>query len=286
MVKVNTDFWHVFDSNDAPVDAYSLLLPLKSVASNKRLKHRDSEHADFIEINSVNQKQVFGSASRVRMSGLPGRFNLKTAKRQALGITADEGIDEVTYFLYDSESQTMVTQRHRLIRPSTIEDLISETTGTPIFLSPVLRKDKWARFEKMETIGSFTLRLRGPAHHPDFSGVMESMSKLLTDAQSAVHAETFELKLGAGRGLKKTLNLAAVRNLMTRIRARDDNVESLTVKGREEGKKRSEEIDFIRDRLVFTSNAEYAGRVLEAETCHLILRRAIEENRKYLKSLL
>jgi hypothetical protein len=77
-----------------------------------------------------------------------------------------------------------------------------------------------------------------------------------------------------------------LRNLMRRIRAKDDNIESLRVKGREEGENRQEEIDFIRDRLVFSGNAEYGGRVLEAETCHQILRRAVEEHKAYLKSLL
>jgi hypothetical protein len=286
MVKVNIDFWHVLDSNGDPVDAHGLLLPLKSTSATKRLRRRDSEHADYIEIGSTKNDQIFGWVSRVRMSGLPGRFNLKTAKRQALEITDDEGIDEVGYFLYDAEAQTMVTQRHRLIRPSTIEDLIAETTSKPITLNPVLRKDKWARFEKMESLGSFTLRLRSPAHHPDFSGVMESMSKLLNDAQEVVHAETFELKLGAGRTKNASLNPSMLKSMMKRIRAKDDNIESLRVKGREEGKNRQEEIDFIRDRLVFSGNAEYAGRVLEAETCQQILRKAIEEHRAYLKSLL
>jgi hypothetical protein len=261
VVKVNVDFWHVLDMKGNPVDAYSLLLPLKKIPPTKRLRRRDSEHSDYIEISSDKNNQIFGCVSRVRMSGLPGRFNLKTAKRQELEITDDEGIDEVGYFLYDAGLQTMVTQRHRLVRASTIEELISETTGIPIELSPVLRKDKWARFEKMEKLGSFTLKLRGPAHHPDFSGVIESMSKLLTESQSQINAQTFELTLGAGRGREDSLNPSILKNLMRRIRAKDDNIESLKVKGREEGKSNQEEIDFIRDRLVFFSNAEYEGRV-------------------------
>jgi hypothetical protein len=286
VVKVNVDFWHVFDSNGDPVEAYGLLAPLKRTSSKRRLRRRDSEHSDYIEILSDRNNQVFGRVSRVRMSGFPGRFNLTTAKREELEIEEDEGIDEVGYFLYDAALQAMVTQRHRLVRPSTIEDLVSEITGCPIGLSPVLRKDKWARFEKMEKLGSFTLRLRGPAHHPDFSGVMESMSALLAQSQTDVNAQTFELTLGAGRGKEDSLNPSLLKKLMTRIRAKDDNIESLKVRGREEGRTRQEEIDFIRDRLVFSSNAEYEGRVLRVEECQEILRRAIEAHRDYLQSLL
>lgn len=286
MVKVNVDFWQVFDADDERIDAYSLLAPLRDLPGTKRLHHRDSEHSDHIEILDNRYKQVFGRVSRVRMSGLPGRFNLKTAKRSELEITDDEGIDEIGYFLYDSEVQSMVTQRHRLVRPSTLEALISETTGKAVTLNPVLRKDKWDRFGKLEKLGSFTLKLRGPAHHPDFSGVMESMSKLIEDSQSEMNAHTFELTLSAGRGKGVSLNTSLLKKVMTRIRGKNENIESLKVRGREEGKTRQEEIDFIRDRLVFSSNAEYDGRVLGVEDCQRLMRKAIESQKVYLKSLI
>src|ERR1700686_171518 len=286
MVKVHIDFWHVFDSNGDPLDAAAILEQLIEMPAAKRLHKRDSEVSDYIEVTERKGNQVFGFVARVRTAGFPGRFNLKTAKRQELDIGVDEGIDEVAHFLYDTELQTFVTQRNRLVRPSTIEDLIAETTGVPITLNPVLRKDKWDRFDKMEILGSFTFRVRGPIHHPDFSGVSEPLEKLLDEAQNTINAEVFELKLGSGRTRSHSLNLDVLRRLMRRIRAKDDNIEKLRVTGREKDQRRQDAIDFIRDRLVFSAKTEYSDRVLGSETCLGILRRAIQEQRQYLKSLL
>lgn len=286
MVKLNVDFWHVVDPSGDPVDVHSLLSPLKRTPPPKRLIRRDSEHSDYLEIINDSRNQIFGAVSRVRMSGLPGRFDLRTAKHRELEITENEGIDEVGFFFYDASLQVMTTQRHRLIRPSKIENVVTDLTNQTIELQPVLRKDKWARFEKMEKLGSFTLKLRGPAHHPDFSGVMESLSKLLSDAQTEANAQTFELTIASGRSREESLNTPFMKKLMRRLRGTEDNIESLRVKGREEGRTRQEEIDFIRDRLVFSATTEYDGRVLGAEACQRVLRRAIEDQKEYLKSLL
>ena len=172
------------------------------------------------------------------------------------------------------------------MRPSAIEDLITETTGTPVTLNPVLRKDKWERFGKMEQVGSFVFRVRGPLHHPDFSGVSEPLEKLLDQAQNNINAEVFELRLGAGRTRSHSLNLDVLQKLMRRIRAKDENIEALRVTGREKERARRDAIDFIRDRLAFSAKAQYEDRVLHGEKCLEILRRAIQEHRQYLKSLL
>ncbi len=286
MVKLNVDFWHVLDPEGDPIDLHSLLSPLKKTPATKRLLSRDSEHSDYLEIMSDSHGQIFGAVSRVRMTGLPGRFDLKTAKHRELEIGEDEGIDEVSFFVYDAGLHVMTTQRHRLVRASKIETVITDLTHQTIELQPVLRKDKWARFEKMEKLGSFNLKLRGPAHHPDFSAEMESLSKLLSDAQTQANAHTFELTMTAGRRREESLNTSLLKKLMRRIRAADDNIESLKIKGRGEGRTRQEEIDFIRDRLVFSAATEYQGRILGAEACQRTLRRAIEDQRDYLKSLL
>ena len=286
MITIHVDFWHVYDSKGEPLDATAVLEPLVVMDAKKRLRKRDSEQSDYIEVLGKKGNQLLGWAARVRTAGFPGRFNLRTAKRQELPIGEDEGIDELTYFVYDGDLQTLATQRNRLVRPSAIEDLITETTGTPVTLNPVLRKDKWERFGKMEQVGSFVFRVRGPLHHPDFSGVSEPLEKLLDQAQNNINAEVFELRLGAGRTRSHSLNLDVLQKLMRRIRAKDENIEALRVTGREKERARRDAIDFIRDRLAFSAKAQYEDRVLHGEKCLEILRRAIQEHRQYLKSLL
>ena len=286
-MNVRVHFWHLIEDDDHFVDASVHFATITDLPAARRLlRDERGEHADYIEIVDDAHDQHFGFIARVRMQGLPGRFNLRTARHEELNVADDEGVDELAHFLYDHRTRVLVTQRNRLVRSSMIEDILAFASGVNLGLNPVLRQDKWERLGEMEALGSFTFRVHGPLHHPDFSGVMPSLQRLMEQSQRDVNAQIFELKLGAGRGRESSLNPRLVERIMQRIRARDDNVETLKVSGRVRNARNQEVIDFIRDRLVFSAEAEYDGRVLRRDQCRHILRRAIEGNRRYLANLL
>lgn len=99
-----------------------------------------------------------------------------------------------------------------------------------------------------------------------------------------VNAISVELSLSIGRS-RQSLNPPRIKRLINVFR-HHEGVEKLKVSGKEEGEERSETVDFMNDKLVFSEFAEYRGRNVGADQCRRILQRAIESNREYLTSLL
>jgi hypothetical protein len=172
------------------------------------------------------------------------------------------------------------------MRVSGIVDLLCDVTGTAFDVQPRLRKDAWSRFGKMTRIGSIDIKLKAPVHHPDFSKSIPSMGSFLDEATHEINAQTVELRLSMGKGRKKeSMNLGLVKKLVGVFQS-DNGLNQLTVRGRLPGSDRSEIIDFIRDRLVFSGQVEYAERRLDRGQCQQLLRAALDQHREYLQSLL
>lgn len=98
---------------------------------------------------------------------------------------------------------------------------------------------------------------------------------------NAISAELI-LTMKHSRG---SLNVPLAKRLVNRVR-REDNLDKLKVSGKPADANRSETVDFINDRLVFSEEAEYQGRNVGAEQCRRILQRALEQHRDYLAGLL
>jgi hypothetical protein len=207
-----------------------------------------------------------------------------------LDLTANEGVAEKTHFLFDRGLQVFLVQRNRFMRAGVVVDLICEVLDVrldTIDLQPKLRQDAWNRFNGMERIGKFELKLRGPEHHPDFSQTIPSMNRFLDDAGETVNAHSVTLTLSMERARRESLSVPITRRLVQTVRraiGRDQQVEKLVVSGsRAEGG--SEIVDFIRDRLVFWDDVPYDGRHLDSNQCRQLLRRALEQHRPYLRTL-
>lgn len=285
MPNVWVDFWEALDPSGLRLD----LLPVCSECSKKavadRMKQRPGEAIDYLVEVSCNEKYAAGTIARIRNNNWPTLAHLKTGKIDPLSLPNDTAIAEETSFLFDRTHEVLATQRHRFFRSSAISDLLSEISGVEIGLQPKLRKDAWARIKKMTRIGTVEIKLTGPAHHPDFSGVIPSMGKLLEEAEEKLNVIDIGLHLSVGRSRKKELDRTPIQKLISLFRE-ESNVSSLVVKGNPAIDEPSEVVDFIRDRLVFSGEAGYSGKHLERSQCQRLLHQAISQHSKYLKSLI
>jgi len=284
MPWLNVDFWKVLqDVDNHPFDFMALMQRLAALPAVQRLADRGIEHSDFLETPQFQDRQVFGEATRGRKVNLPGRLNWQTGARGDLGVLVDEAVDEAVYFLYDADLQVLVTQRQVMFRANAVAALLRDLGNANFHISPVLRQDKWNRVRRMETIGQIEIALEGPDHHPDFSEVMPSLNSMMEEA-AEVDAISVELTLSMKHS-RRSLDVNFVKRLVNQLR-REENLDKLKVSGKAEDATRSEIVDFMNDRLVFSEQAEYRGRNVDAAQCRLILRRAIDQNREYLAGLL
>ena len=284
MPWLNVDFWKVLqDVDNHPFDFMALMQRLAALPAVQRLADRGIEHSDFLETPQFQDRQVFGEATRGRKVNLPGRLNWQTGARGDLGVLVDEAVDEAVYFLYDADLQVLVTQRQVMFRANAVAALLRDLGNANFHISPVLRQDKWNRVRRMETIGKIEIALEGPDHHPDFSEVMPSLNSMMEEA-AEVDAISVELTLSMKHS-RRSLDVNFVKRLVNQLR-REENLDKLKVSGKAEDATRSEIVDFMNDRLVFSEQAEYRGRNVDAAQCRLILRRAIDQNREYLAGLL
>ncbi len=285
MPWINVDFYAALTLDHKDANLASMLKYISDLKPNERLVERGPEYSDYIEITHIEHGQIFGGAAKVRKIGIPNRFNLRTFQRHSLGITNEEGLEEIAHFIYDSSSKTLALQRHRLFRSGSWQRLVSQIADTPFNLEPRLRKDKWDRFKKMDRIASLELALINPDQHPALADVQPSLGKLLDDASQDGNAFRIDLKFSMAGARKASLTPVWVRKIVNRFRTNDENLEKFAVKGASEDGE-MEAVDFLRDRLVFSGEVEYSSRSLDSEQCWQLIRGALHEHRGYLKSLL
>jgi Family of unknown function (DUF6731) len=281
---VRVDFWDVVDQQGRTFDLLPVLQDAGAMPVASRMKTRGTSHTDFLADASGQRGSASGTAARIRNEDWPERANLRTGTLQPLDLPPDEAIAEEMSFLYDRNLRVLATQRHGYFRASALVELLCDITGATFDIQPKLRQDAWQRFQRMSRIGSVEIKFQGPAHHPDFSRTIPSMSRFLDDASGEINAVEVEILLSMGRARNRSLNRDVVRRILSLLRG-EQNVRSLVAKGNREDEPR-EIVDFVRDRLVFSGGVEYTGRQLDRTQCQRLLREAVEAHRQQLTRLL
>jgi hypothetical protein len=284
MPRVKITFWKPRIGQGTFFDLQEVLEELAGKAAQDRMVNRGPEYTDYLVSAQTQGGSVVGSAARIRMENLPERMNATTGEVGQLSLQVQEGLAEEAFFLYDSGLQVLLLQQNNFFRASTFEHLIGDLAELEdLWLEPVIRKDAWDRFDRMQRIASFDFKLTDLSHRPDVGNTLPSLGDMLDHANSDMNAITAELRLGVGRRRNEGLARGAVRNLV-RVLSRD-GVSALAVRGNLLDTGKSEEIDFLRERLVFTGEVEYSGRRLDVEQCQLLLKSALREQATYLRSL-
>jgi hypothetical protein len=112
---------------------------------------------------------------------------------------------------------------------------------------------------------------------------MPSLNSMLDEA-AAIDVISVELTLSMAHS-RRSMDTRRGKELVNRLR-REEDVHKLKVSGKPADGGKSETVDFMNDRLIYFEQVEYQGRIVDANQCQLILRRAIEQNREYLARLL
>ena len=263
-----------------------VLTELAGRTAQQRMARRGPKYTDYLVSANTEGDSLVGSAARIRMENLPERMNALTGEIGELDLANQEGLAEEAFFLYDSGMQVLLLQQSNFFRASGFEHLISDLAQVNDFwLEPVIRFDAWERFDKLERIASFDFKLTDLADRPEMGNpFFRSLGEMLDQANSEINAITAEVRLGVGRRRNEGLARAAIGKL-ARVLSRGERVSAVTVRGRRVDTGKSDEIDFLRERLVFSDEVEYSGTRLDVQQCRQLLNNALHEQATYLRSL-
>lgn len=286
MPKITISFWKPRTGQGDFFDMQQVLAELAGRTAQQRMVSRGPQYTDYLVSANTDGESLVGSAARIRMENLPERMNALTGEIGELDLANQEGLAEEAFFLYDSGMQVLLVQQSNFFRPSAFQHLIADLAQLDDFwLEPVIRRDAWERFDRLERIASFDFKLTDLSHRPDVGNpFFRSLGEMLDQANSDVNAITAELRLGVGRRRNEGLVRETIRKL-ARVLSGGEHVSAVTVRGNQVDTGKSEEIDFLLERLVFSGEVEYSGRRLDGEQCRHLLSKALHEQTTYLRSL-
>jgi hypothetical protein len=274
----------VLDGHGNALNLVPVLQRVGGLPYLQRMRDRGTEFKDYLVETDARDGVATGLMARIRLHNWPDRVNFETGALDRLLLPQAELIAEEMNFLYDARLRVLATQRQRYFRASVLMELLCEVADEPMSAQPILKRAAWQRFRRLQRIGSLEMRIDGPLHHPDFDETMPALGQMLDEAGQAANAISVELKLSMGHVRNRSLTRDVVRGLVDRLRGAN-NVSKLVATGLAHNEERSEIIDFIRDRLVFSGEVEYTpnGRHLDRGQCQQLLRASIAEQRRHLE---
>ena len=282
---VIVDFWDVLDIQQQPFDFRGLMEQISRLPRTDRMKDRGS-HIDYLAEVSTDNNTASGTAVRARTQDWPGTVNTATGDLGELNLDADTVIGEEMSFHFDRTLQVLATQRNLYLRASRFAKLALEIGGAPFEIQPKLREDAWLRLQRMRMSWSVEIKVRGPLRHPQFSSSAPSVSRLIQEASNEVNAINVDLVLSTGRSRARGLNANPIRAVADYFRRHTEDLRGLKIKGSRADEEAAETIDFVKDRLIFSGEVPYTNNRLDRNQCQRLLRRAINENRQYLRDLI
>ncbi len=286
MPVVNVDFYAPIDETGNPVDISAAVLAAAKLKPKERLKYRTSVYSDFLEgAKMLSDKTVLGSSARVRMKGLPGRFDSANYKLSHLDLIERDGVSEEVHFLIEPALQVIALQRNGHFRSTQVEALLSDLTGLKISLQPRVRADMWKRLQEFDHIGTFGFKLKDPSIHPDFAESLPSIGRTIEDAGKIGELASIEIIIKMRSGVANPQDVNLLKKVIRSFRE-SGNATKLYARGSNPEASKSEPLDFIRDRIVASGEVEYGdGRRLDGEQCKQLLRSALNTNRAFLETL-
>ena len=134
-----------------------ILSPEERTAESKNLR------LDKIEKDELT-KVWYGTLTKIRMDNLPEKMNHKTGESSDLLINDDEGIAEMSAFLFDPEVNLLLVQRSTYGPSETAfsEYFHEKCTTSPIAMNIILKRDVLEKLRNMQILYKFECKMAKP----------------------------------------------------------------------------------------------------------------------------
>lgn len=257
---MNIDFFRVQDDAGGPA---AFMLALGSAFRAQGPNRIAGVWGEPIGLyNTTRRDGLFiGEIGRIRMSGIPALAN-PDCTLEDLDVRDDQGVAELTAFIYDSRNACLVLHsRREAVSASRFAGYCDAFAGNreEIFvLKPILRRDAARRYRSMTTIKTLDVEyVRGAADalaDPDQStrGVLRTMRD--------IDPETLTISASSGRKKANKLSFEHVTEMVrTAMTSREETVKKLVVSGAGAGDERLV-VDLIEERLRYYDVIDVRGR--------------------------
>lgn len=286
MPKFNVEFYRPEVLGNT-VTAFSTVLEGIAALSSVARIRVGSDPAVVLTLDRIGNEFI-GEAARIRMDDLPSVIDVANGNRHDLRMAEQEGLGEEIHFLYDVGLNVIAIQNKGHFRASALAILLGDLSGTGLYFQPILARDASDRFNRMTLIKKINFKLARP-HELGRSRMPSLVAAIrMIDEFSGVNAK---IEINVGREQALGLSRDAIRGLLSVFERAAQPFKSLSITGAIQNAEaqgttaQSEVIDFIKERLSFTTDVDRRGRGrrLDAEGCRVALRRAIRERRADLR---
>lgn len=290
--RLITDFYREERYGDSENEFSSIL----DIIINKKVKERNIDYGDsIVRLQDCKRDQdgiYEGNLVKIRMVALPSKAHIDGDLTE-FDLSENEGMGEETAFLFDSNLKILAFQRNRysvslslfLFYFKKILNLKSEFD----FL-PILTKDSLNKFQKMNSINKFNIKVAGISNPENFKNSGYTPEKVI-DLLNEFEAPHMELtfSMGFSRG---SLKINAIQNAVNQLlkfakvhkNGKREEITSLVVTGSDsEGS--SEIIDLIANRLFESKELDLSRkqRLLPYESRKIIIKDHYQLNSDELK---
>jgi hypothetical protein len=249
--QLRYDFYQVVMPQDSCPTFEGILSQIFTLEGRERL-YLVADHHIRLHNLSNGASYLLGDVARIRMNDIPDKMRL-SGETEPLELDEDEGLGEVTSFIYHPVTRVIMMMRNRNAIGVAGLGRYVENLGRVegIQFNHVLQVEAYRRLEQLTTIQRLDLEVAAPGNGTIFQD-MGLSPEIATDLIGLSPHVRLSLSFSTGYDREVSLPRRAIERIVTLFRDRrtvaDNETMSLIVSGREDNSKK-EVIDLFEDVL-------------------------------------
>lgn len=283
-VKVKFDFFKV----NLEGSEFKLLRLLDEfLPSERTIKHHDNYfRVEEFRKDPDNTFRI-GIITKIVMDDLPSKARIDRPGIEPLNLSSQEGIANLTVFLYAPKFQTVILQKTRQgVSPGALLHILDELAGIgDIELLPIIERDTLKKLEKMTLIRNFKVKVANPLEEKFYRDVP---AKPIADLVSHYNSRyvTLQFSMGQAKGSMLVGNVIKSIKEFMKIRnsGQEHQIETLVVSGKGFDDEKVTLLDLLKDRKIFETEVPLLGRELSRDGLISAIIRAYNENQEEIKN--
>lgn len=204
-----------------------------------------------VRLVAIGQQQGYyrGDVARIRMNDIPDKMKL-SGEREAIDLADDQGLGEITSFIYNSQLRVLVLMRNRFAITASGFANYFQNMGRMqgvLQLEHILEADAYQRLARMNLAHKVELGIAAPGNGAIFDDLglrPQSLAELIDVAPKV----RMDFTISMDRDRNASLPLRAVRSMITAVtRQHAGEVVNLVVSGKESPEQRLDIVDMLEE---------------------------------------
>jgi len=165
MIKnLNFDFFRVVHQKGCKTTFENALLEIHKLNGKARV-HHNGDYPVRLQTLGKHQDVYIGDIARIRMNDIPDKLKL-SGEREEIELDDDQGLGEITSFLYHPETSVLMLIRNRnAVSLSAFSDyLAAKQPLHGVKYDLILQEEAYERLQKFKRIGRVDLEVAAPGN--------------------------------------------------------------------------------------------------------------------------